>query len=717
MPTGLYVRVGLLVCIFGVLLSGGCGRATPGGTTNDDGRSTGPAVPMASVPALTSLPSPRQMLMRDRQSPAKVASYNEGDLQKSGTAFDSVLPHNLVTDDNPPKLDFTPAWSPPGSTLNDLAYCTYHFVAANYDRNDQVRVYWSGPPASTDLWFVGLSHWDSDRWDWYAGTTNGQIDLADISPYFDFSDNLLLVVACLGTSHCMLERVRLGGLPPTASLSANITRGAVPLQVTFDAGDSLPVEGEIVAYKWDFEGEGTYELNTGTVSTAEHTYITNGERYAKVKVVNSNNASDIASVWIMSVGEWRHSWYLGNNDRINDVVIDDDGTIYAVGTTMPSGASLGSILLMRVSPAGNLVWARAWDEIGMDEGYAVELARDGTVIVGGSYTGGAADDALIQKWSTDGELLWSYRHGGDSTDILSEIQVDGNDIYACGATLSTVAAWDYDYFLIRCGGDGLMQWGRARDNYEDENRATGMCLTGDAVTGVEGAAMVGTSISPDGTAAWMVEYEVDGTFTRARELGAPPWHIRARDVLYARNPDTLLTRYYVTGELLDENKVFIHSSNGAGVCQYALRVSTSRPATASRMCYGGSSDILVCGTWEDSDADRGSLWKFDYFTGDLVQMRYMGSGSFPSSFYAVDVRQYGAILAGSGYGRGLLNIAAPATSGFSVSWQDAPGTPTSLVWTWSTETDGIVFDITDDYLGNEDQDGGQLSIMYSLPDS
>jgi hypothetical protein len=711
------VRCKLALAVAALLLAGGCGTSTLGH------RDSSPVVPgAAQAPIadtgtpLNQLPAPLAMLA-DLQVPAlRQAAYVEADLKQDGDDYKTSLPHNRVSVDTVPKLYFEPAWGAPGRTLTDVAYCVYHFTAAGYDRNPQLRIGWSHVPSSSSVWFAGLANWDHNRWDWYAGSVSGNIDLASMDPYLDFTDNLLLIVACIDDGPCMLAQVRLGGLPPVAALTATPEEGAIPLTVDFDASASTAVEGGIVSYHWDFEGDGTYELDSGTDSTVSHQYVTNGARFAQVRVTNSNNAADIDSIRITGVGEWHHTWYLTDYDVLNDLAVDDSGYIYAVGTTYHPDGSSSALLLLRLAPAGNLVWARAWDATGGDEGLAVALPLDGTVLTAGRYSGGAAADVLLQKWSKAGALLWSRHYGGDSTDILADLVVDDNQIYACGTTLSTADFWNYDYFVMSCGGDGLMQWARGRDNHEEEDRATALCTTGDSFSGVEGVALVGTSVSTDGTGAWMVEYAVDGGFTRARELGAPAWHVRPSGILYSRHPMTLVTRYYVAGELSDEERAFIHASDESGVEQYATRVLMPDPVTTGRMCYGGGSDILLCGTWAASTADHGMVFRFDYDTGELLLIRGYNSGTAHSSFNAIDVTQYGAIFGGSTHGaEGSMGVRSDGSSSFGVNWQDAPGQAATLEWTYDSEIAGSVYDITTAYLGNQDIEAGQLSQLFHLP--
>lgn len=51
--------------------------------------------------------------------------------------------------------------------------------------------------------------------------------------------------------------------PPTASFRVASTRVAAGTAVTFDAGASADSDGEVVHHRWDFDGDGSYETDTG----------------------------------------------------------------------------------------------------------------------------------------------------------------------------------------------------------------------------------------------------------------------------------------------------------------------------------------------------------------------------------------------------------------------------------------------------------------------
>ncbi len=74
--------------------------------------------------------------------------------------------------------------------------------------------------------------------------------------------------------------------PPIVELTANPPSGVAPLFVTFTAIASDPDGGAIQSYQWDFNGDGTYDQNTGTSPTATTTYTTVGVRTVVVRVTD-----------------------------------------------------------------------------------------------------------------------------------------------------------------------------------------------------------------------------------------------------------------------------------------------------------------------------------------------------------------------------------------------------------------------------------------------
>ena len=75
-------------------------------------------------------------------------------------------------------------------------------------------------------------------------------------------------------------------LRPTAAFSADVTEGAAPLEVRFDASASNDPDGNIVSYEWAF-GDGS----TGSGQTTTHTYDDAGSYTPSLTVTDNRGAS------------------------------------------------------------------------------------------------------------------------------------------------------------------------------------------------------------------------------------------------------------------------------------------------------------------------------------------------------------------------------------------------------------------------------------------
>ncbi len=73
---------------------------------------------------------------------------------------------------------------------------------------------------------------------------------------------------------------------PVAVVSATPNPAGVGQTITFDASESIDPTGDIVKYEWDFDNDGTYELDTGLVPSATHSYGSRQQAIARVRVTN-----------------------------------------------------------------------------------------------------------------------------------------------------------------------------------------------------------------------------------------------------------------------------------------------------------------------------------------------------------------------------------------------------------------------------------------------
>jgi YD repeat-containing protein len=83
--------------------------------------------------------------------------------------------------------------------------------------------------------------------------------------------------------------------PPTASLTATPNPALTNQTVSFDASASSDPDGTITNYKWDLDGNGTFETDTGTTATASRSYATSGTVLVQVRVTDNDGATSVAT--------------------------------------------------------------------------------------------------------------------------------------------------------------------------------------------------------------------------------------------------------------------------------------------------------------------------------------------------------------------------------------------------------------------------------------
>jgi len=88
--------------------------------------------------------------------------------------------------------------------------------------------------------------------------------------------------------------------PPVAALSATPNPAPIPKAVGFDASRSSDVDGRIVDYSWDLDGNGTFETDTGTNPRASRAYRSPGRLTVKLRVRDDDGVTSDATVQLIN---------------------------------------------------------------------------------------------------------------------------------------------------------------------------------------------------------------------------------------------------------------------------------------------------------------------------------------------------------------------------------------------------------------------------------
>ena len=195
------------------------------------------------------------------------------------------------------------------------------------------------------------------------------------------------------------------------------------------------------------------------------------------------------------------------NDRLYGAVAVG-GDVITAGYTRGDldGAHPGSpaddAVVARLTAAGERAWVTQFGApTAADRIYAVAAAPDGGAYVAGytsgSYAGASAGDkdALVARITPAGQVAWARQVGGSGEDKANAVAVDGSGVYVAGVTSAGMPGTTHrggaDGWLARFSDSGARQW-IAADGSAGDDLFAGLTVAGGSVV-VTGALGEGTA--------------------------------------------------------------------------------------------------------------------------------------------------------------------------------------------------------------------------------
>jgi hypothetical protein len=647
-----------------VLLSACAGQSAAVRSSLPAGSNLAASSPEAAP--LIALPPPSQLAAT--QAPRR-ASFSEADLLKLGDNYEELMPTANVQPGED-YLDFTPSFTDNEESIDGLAFAIYRFHAEDYDRDPLLKLVWLTPPAAPGACWVGISYWSKDIWRWYR-MEQGQVGFGSNAPYFNQNSEMLVVVAATGTAPCRLNNLRLGPYPPVPVFDYDPPSGEAPLNVSFDASESLAGEGVIANYSWDFNNDGIIDEDKGTDPLTEHLFANPGTYQVRLHVTNTSGVTAIGGNKIEVSGFWQHSYGRTGLDRFNDLVVSSEPGVYLVGTAEDPAASFENrILAVKLNAVGELQWARSCALV--EDCYAVCAALDleGNLLLAASEEGGDNNDTrcIVQSWSPDGQLLWSK----SITHLLPiypvSLEVSNNAAYLTGNGNST------DFFVASIDvSDGSRNWDRTIGTAEAEV-AHAATLKYSAFDGIPfGMSLIGTTYLVN--RPLRVDLNLDGSGADGSVLS---FDDSALDSMVIEGQAISFEDY----ELADALYFIAGDISGAGTFDsYLLSIEGSGESTAGRRLTGlpfvrgltrDSSNNFVLSGMVLADPPRGFLARLQSGTLDYgVVLEYSAAGQVDFS----EVLPFfdGLLAAGaSSDSEPAVTEELHASSELSAAWVDYP---------------------------------------------
>ncbi len=175
-------------------------------------------------------------------------------------------------------------------------------------------------------------------------------------------------------------------------------------------------------------------------------------------VVRTDGASNV--VWMRL---YRHTDY-GNDVAMSVTQLNDGGFVFG-GTTQ---SSIWSCLVIRVNPAGDIIWTKTRPDDYQSECYSVIKTLDGNILLTGTSVSFETDtDILIEKLDMNGNQIWEKIYGGVDSETgqsVKELSSGGYVISGMASTLSS--SWDMYAMQLNQTGDSL--WGRRFGGSSDD---------------------------------------------------------------------------------------------------------------------------------------------------------------------------------------------------------------------------------------------------------
>lgn len=232
---------------------------------------------------------------------------------------------------------------------------------------------------------------------------------------------------------------------------------------------------------------------------------------------------------------WTSELGTSAKDEVNGVGADSTG-VYVGGLTegaFPGQSFLGAtdLFVAKYDLNGNQLWLHEYGTTGLDRIQAG--ASDGTYFYVAGYTSGRLEglpsfggqDAFVQKWDQNGNLVWTVQFGTSGTDRAYGVVANAMGVFVCGRTDGTfsghTSSGGLDAFLAAFDADGNLTWLNQFGTSADERGwGVGADSTGVYVTGrTEGAFPGQTYLGNDD--AYTTKFDYQGNQLWLKEFGTP----------------------------------------------------------------------------------------------------------------------------------------------------------------------------------------------------
>ena len=492
-------------------------------------------------------------------------------------------------------------------------------------------------------------------------------------------DNLLIVPAETMTYYVT------GTNENGCTASDDIVVNVFPLLVISAGEDVTITEGEtieltvrstsvITEYLWS-TGDLTALISATPTQTITYTVTATDE--------NGCSATDEVEVMVMpqQVQEWAWGRALHGSgyDRGNNVAVDANGNVYAIGyyksgvlsveNLQFNNAGSEDIILVKYNNNGDLLWARSLGGPNYECGYDVKITTDGNnnfyitgyfysptiqfgnITLYNSSVSTSAGDVFIVKCDGDGNVIWAKNNIGIYDENGLNIAVDKNgNFYITGLFSSPTITFDdksatnsgsFDMFVVKYNSNGEALWVRNLNasgtefsygvNFDKDGNVYVTGRTSSSSINFAGSVIYGHG-NYDG---FLVKYDANGNELWGKLIGGSGYDI-GDEICTDEDGNVYLTGYHGSSMNVDGINLTCQGSYDIYVIKYSPNgnIIWARRAGGNGIDYSvgisyshSTSDIFVGGYYNSSSMTFGTETVNGHGGYDMLLLRYDKDGN------------------------------------------------------------------------------------------
>jgi len=237
--------------------------------------------------------------------------------------------------------------------------------------------------------------------------------------------------------------------------------------------------------------------------------------------VHSSTATTGQQAGILSEApptEWTRAYGGANEEHAYSVVQTGDGGYALAGETLSYGGGSVDFWLVKTDSSGNMLWSRTYGGSGGQIAYSMIRTSDGGFALAGytSETPNFIYDFWLVKTDAAGNQLWSKTYGGLQNDVAySVVQTSDGGYAVAGVTNAYSGSGAEDALLVKTDSSGNMMWSKT---YGGAN-ADGAYSIVQVANG--GYAIAGFTLSYGVGGFWLVKTDADGNILWSNTYGGP----------------------------------------------------------------------------------------------------------------------------------------------------------------------------------------------------